>query len=70
MYVIKSDQGYLRIPKDGPLEVTSMEKASVYTDFKKCRDIMEASAEELAISGLRIAEITITEKDYFIFTSS
>ncbi|NTW71190.1 MAG: hypothetical protein HGA49_02995 [Eubacteriaceae bacterium] len=64
MYIIKSDEGYLRIPKDAPAEVTSMEKASVYTDFEKCRALLEAAAHEVTFSCLRIAEIRITEKDH------
>lgn len=67
MYTFKSEEGYLRITGDGLAQITSLEKASVYTDEAKCMELYRLLKQMSATSDLRLVRLTINEEDYFHF---
>ncbi|MFZ7121494.1 MAG: hypothetical protein ACOWWH_11175 [Eubacteriaceae bacterium] len=64
MFLIKSDEGYIRFLKDESFQITSMDKASVYPDKNECEKKLMIMKKKVKNETLRIAKIIISEEDY------
>lgn len=64
MFLIKSDEGYIRFLKDELFQVTTMDKASVYPDRGESEKKLMVLKNKVENETLRIAKIIITEEDY------
>lgn len=67
MYTIKSDEGYLKVASDNTFILCTLHKASVYKDIDTVLLLIDSlnANEKGKPTNLRIAQLTITENDYY-----
>ena len=67
MYAIKCKEGYLKVARDSTFILCTIDKASVYKDVDTVTSTLKSLAipEKSKLTNLRIAELTITENDFY-----
>ncbi|WKY44967.1 hypothetical protein Q5O14_02395 [Eubacteriaceae bacterium ES2] len=66
LYVLKSDDGYLKIDEKDEFTLVSMNKASVYPEEGLALLKQKKQQFEAAVCGLRIVQMIITETDPYL----
>lgn len=67
LYVLKSDEGYMKCSPTEDIRTVSLEKASVFPE-DKLKDVTELKVrlEQKGCTNVRIAKLYIKEYDYFL----